>query len=216
MNPTLVTAAAPRLPLGLEPLQRIAAGHVLAPACDSFLFARHGQTERNAQRIFQGPDEPLNATGRSQAVACAAQLAACPIDSVVCSDMLRARETAAIILAERVLPLETSARLRERNFGDLIGSSSAQLDWACVPPGGETLEAFVGRSCDALAWALDRHGRVLVVAHGGTLLVLAALLRLPLTPALLGNAQPLQVSRTGADWSAQPLSAAAAQGLNLA
>ena len=37
-----------------------------------FYFLRHGQTDGNLNRFYQGPETALNATGRSQAAAAAA------------------------------------------------------------------------------------------------------------------------------------------------
>jgi probable phosphoglycerate mutase len=95
--------------------------------------------------------------------------------------------------------------LRERNFGVLIGTSSAQIDWACDPADGESLSVFMGRKHSALARALALPGPVLVVAHGGSLFALAAMLGVPVDMKLLGNAQPLRFARSGATWSVEPL-----------
>ncbi len=59
---------------GLDRLTALARACALAPACDRFFFLRHGQTGRNAARIFQGPDEPLSETGIAQAERAALRL----------------------------------------------------------------------------------------------------------------------------------------------
>ena len=192
---------------GLDLLEHLASAMELQPGCDSFLFVRHGQTACNARRIFQGPEEPLDATGQAQAAACAGLLAATSLASIVCSDMRRARETAAAIAAPHRLRPNPQGGLRERNFGTLIGTSSAQIDWACAPPLGETLDGFVQRSCDGLRLALASPQPLLIVAHGGTLHVLAALLRLTLPLELMANAQPLQLRRVAGHWTVQALAA---------
>jgi len=46
---------------------------------------------------------------------------------------------------------------------------------------------------------------VLIVAHGGTLYVLAALLGVPVDLSVLGNAQPLRFERDGTKWRLKPL-----------
>ena len=197
---------------GLGRLRELAAAFTLELPCDSFLFLRHGQTARNLQRIFQGPEEPLSAHGIGQAQVAAALLADQAVASVVCSDMPRAIMTARIVLQARTdtpLPkLREQASLRERNFGVLIGSSSRELDWDCAPDKGETLEHFIDRTRRALIAALTNAAPVLVVAHGGTLHVLAALLRVPTDNRLLANARPLRFSRAGSGptgWTVQPL-----------
>jgi probable phosphoglycerate mutase len=45
------------------------------------------------------------------------------------------------------------------------------------------------------------------VAHGGSLLVLAALLGVPIDLGVLGNAQPLRFERDGPIWTVKALQA---------
>ncbi|MGJ7525016.1 histidine phosphatase family protein [Variovorax sp. GB1P17] len=191
---------------GLDQLVRIAAAQPLSPACEHFYFLRHGQTGRNAQRIFQDVDEPLSELGLQQAARAADLLAGEPIRTIVCSDARRAFDTAHTVGAALKLEPTRQAALRERNFGALIGTSSANIDWACEPEGGETLTQFVTRKRAALDAALQQQpGPVLVVAHGGTLYALAALLCVPIDFELLGNAQPLRFERHGPTWAITPL-----------
>jgi len=192
--------------------RQCAAAHRLLPAVRQFHFLRHGQTACNASRIFQGPQEPLDATGLAQAERAGRVLAAsgAPIATIVFSDMLRTRQTAEIV--GRSLPHAVPhalAQLRERNFGELVGTSSAHLAWDCDPAQGESLAAFVERTAAGLQDALDRPGPVLVVAHGGTLHALAALLQVETTAALFANAHPLRLDRATHGWTATPLAAAA-------
>ncbi|SFP49916.1 histidine phosphatase family protein [Variovorax sp. 770b2] len=192
---------------GLDALVRIAATQSLAPDCDHFYFLRHGQTGRNALRIFQAVDEPLSELGLQQAAHAAELLAGEPIRTIVCSDARRAFDTAHTVAAALRLTPTAQAELRERNFGALIGTSSANIDWACEPEGGETLTQFVARKRAALDAALKQPAPVLVVAHGGTLYALAALLGVPIDVTVLGNAQPLRFSRArnGLAWAVTPL-----------
>ena len=190
---------------GLDQLFSIAAGQTLDAGCECFYFLRHGQTPCNALRIFQGPDEPLNALGIEQAHSAAGLLAHEPIAAIVSSDMARAMQTAGIVAARPELArlaIVPHAGLRERNFGALNGTSSVNIDWACHPNGGETLEVFVSRTRLGLSFALTHREPTLVVAHGGTLYVLLALLKLPLNLLLLGNAEPLLFQRSHGDWEA--------------
>ena len=203
-----VQAAPGNLGRGLARLREIAASLTLQPAAPAFYFLRHGQTARNALRIFQSPDEPLDPIGRGQAVDAAGVLASEALAKIACSDTLRTRETAALVAARVGVEPVPVAALRERNFGALIGTSSVDLDWDCAPHNGETLGIFVQRTRDALAHALADTAPVLVIAHGGTLHVLAALLGIPVTPSLLANAQPLRFERQTQGWSAIALGAA--------
>ena len=190
---------------GLDQLVRIAEAQPLSPACDHFYFLRHGQTGRNALRVFQAVDEPLSELGLQQAAHAAELLAGEPIRTIVCSDARRAFDTAHTVAAALRLAPTAQAELRERNFGALIGTSSVDIDWACEPEGGETLAQFVARKRRALDAALAQPAPVLVVAHGGTLYALAALLGVPIDTNVLGNAQPLRFARSGPTWGLTPL-----------
>ena len=193
------------MPTGLDDLLHYAAAHPLAPACDDFYFLRHGQTAGNLQRIFQSLAEPLNETGHGQARRAAQLLADVPLATIVCSDAQRVLDTAGAVAAAHGLVPQREPGLRERNFGCLIGTSSAQIDWACDPEGGEALLTFAQRKRAALEHALAQPGPVLVVAHGGSLFALVALLGMAVDLSVLGNAQPLHFERRGLSWNVTPL-----------
>lgn len=201
---------------GLRQLARLAAAEPLAPACDHFYFLRHGQTECNARRIFQATDEPLSALGLQQAARAAELLAGEPIRSIVSSNVHRALTTAHAVSAPHGISPVVFDGLRERNFGALIGTSSANIDWACEPEGGETLPEFVSRKRAALEKALSHPAPVLIVAHGGSLYVLAALLGVPIDMSVLGNAQPLRFERSDPAWRVKALLQAVDGGAALA
>lgn len=139
------------------------------------LLVRHGETEANAARIVQFPDARLSAAGRQQAERLAVRVAECGIAHILCSDMPRALETAAPIVARTGVPLTMEPMLRERDFGDLRGTPYTELrvdpfapDYA--PPNGETWAAFHERV--ERAWtrvsqlAARTTGSLLVVTHG--------------------------------------------------
>ena len=215
-NPAVISAGgAPIAPgqisRGLDGLFAIAASQTLDATCERFYFLRHGQTPRNVLRIYQSQEEPLSALGIEQVQSAASLLAHEPIATIVSSDMTRAWQTAGIVAARPELARHTVMAhpgLRERNFGNLNGTSSVNIDWAFSPDGGETLKAFVARTRLGLAFALTCAEPTLVVAHGGTLYVLMALLKLDLRLHLIGNAQPLlfqrRVGHVG-EWTVTPL-----------
>ena len=208
--------AAPTLIAGLGRLLQLAAAQPLMPVCEHFFFLRHGQTECNAQRIFQATSEPLNATGLAQAQHAAGLLADQGIASIVASDLRRARATAEVVATRHLLAPIFNSGLRERNFGKLIGTSSRDIDWGCEPEAGETLEVFIARSRAGLAEALAQPAPVLLVAHGGTLYALAGLLGVAVDKTLLGNAQPLRFDRDGDAWRVTALAASTQASTNLA
>jgi probable phosphoglycerate mutase len=119
--------------------------------------------------------------------------------------MDRAWQTASIVGAALDLPVSAEILLRERWFGDLVGTSSAGLDWSHDPPNGDRLDDFIARTREGLLAALDTDRSTLVVAHGGTLNVLAGSLRVALQAAHMHNASPLDFQRDGEAWRVTPL-----------
>lgn len=148
------------------------------------LLVRHGQSIWNAERRWQGSaDPPLSADGRAQALALADALRDENVDSVVSSDLIRARETAEIVMAELGLTdLLIEPRFRERDVGEVSGLTVEEIDerwpglldqWRAGTllqmPGGEA--DITPRVTSALAELAARPpGRVvLVVTHGGVI-----------------------------------------------
>ena len=99
--------------------------------------------------------------------------------------------------------MHPEALIRERFFGDWIGTPAAGFDWRKDPPGGETLPVFVERTLQGFGKVLGKGGRPLFVAHGGNLHVLRGALGLPLDAAHVGNALPLRVRRHRKGWQLQ-------------
>ena len=141
----------------------------------AILLVRHGETDGNAARILQRPDVPLNGRGMRQAEQLARRLFAHGFVRILCSDLLRARMTAAPLAARSGLAIEESPLLQERNFGDLRGVPYADLaedpfgpDF--VPPNGEDWPTFRARVADAFAFIVSRRrgvsGTLVVVTHG--------------------------------------------------
>jgi len=113
------------------------------------------------------------------------------LQAVVASDLRRSLETAWCIAAPHGLPVEGWPELREIDFGTWEGKHLADL-WAedpgaargweadarNLPPGfGETFEAFEARIRQAIDRLLRMESaNIVVVAHGGSLRVLGALL----------------------------------------
>src|SRR5262245_16165254 len=88
----------------------------------TFYFLRHGQTDWNAEGRFQGhADIPLNARGILQAEEACRVLKECSVDLIVCSPLVRALKTAAIVGEQLRKPLFVDSELKERSFGSLEG-----------------------------------------------------------------------------------------------
>jgi len=154
-------------------------------------LVRHGETESNKEKRFQGWSEsPLSDKGLRQAEKAGFFLGTKGIDAVYSSDLKRAVHTARIIGANcGVEPVDTPL-LREINFGQWEGLTYNEIEaewgniireWFDDPfcrsaPDGETLEdvrervdSFTGK----LAGYAENSGnqRVVLVSHGGTIRV---------------------------------------------
>ena len=162
------------------------------PMGTRFILVRHGETDWNAERRFQGhTDIPLNAHGTQQARLIRKyfdqlESTGLPLyDHCVSSDLSRAQTTAAIIHGEKIPGVKLDAALRERNYGHLAGLTgdemhlkspeefanlaSRQIDALLL--GGESLRDFFTRVVDVFEQVATKHANrtVLLVAHGGVL-----------------------------------------------
>ena len=162
---------------------------------------RHGETALNVARVLQPAHTPLSQRGRAQARALAERLVPLRLSAIISSDLPRALQTAEAIAAACALPIETSALLHERNFGDLRGRPYDTLGYDPIaadeaPPGGESMAEFEARAAQAWQRVLQAHalagGPIAVVTHG---LVLKAWLR----PGLIdlgGMSLPMHLANT--------------------
>ena len=131
----------------------------------TILIVRHGETDGNAARILQRPDVPLNERGKRQAEQLARRLCASGFASIICSDLVRARMTAAPLAARSGIAVEESPLLQERNFGDLRGVPYAEVAEdpfgpQFAPPNGEDWPTFHARVADAFAFIVSKRRRV--------------------------------------------------------
>ena len=158
-------------------------------------FCRHGETEANVEKRFQGrtTDTPLTANGREQARAIAAILrAACPAAAAldfVSSPLPRARTTMEIIRGKLGLApgaYRTDPRLMEIDLGPWDGLTDAQASarypvqyeerakdkWNVRVPGGENYADVASR---AQSWIADISVDTFAVSHGAFTRVLRGL-----------------------------------------
>jgi broad specificity phosphatase PhoE len=90
----------------------------LTPSGPVLYLARHGETDFNQKKIFQGrSDIPLNEKGLGQACALRALLESVPLTRAYVSPLNRAFTTASIVLEGREIVPVVEARLIEINFG---------------------------------------------------------------------------------------------------
>ena len=145
------------------------------------VLLRHGQTDWNAQRRFQGhADVGLNEIGRQQATDVRPLLARFHFDAVYASPLSRAFDTARLV--RPTSEIHTDERLMEINVGSWAGKTWDEVI-AEMPdynakyangvdfrrsPTGESLAEVVARGLPALTDIVQAHeGKsVLVVSHG--------------------------------------------------
>jgi len=149
-------------------------------------LVRHGETDWNKEGRQQGhTDNPLNETGRSQALETANALKGRTFDVIISSDLSRSIETAEIIAKELGLTLDAKwPELRERSNGDWDGQKMEDVADEFVgvggyrgssfhhltAPHGESLTDFLKRTEDACRKIQEMYPgkKVLLVSHGGT------------------------------------------------
>jgi 2,3-bisphosphoglycerate-dependent phosphoglycerate mutase len=140
----------------------------------TILLARHGETQWNLERRWQGwADPPLNDTGRAQAQALAQQLRDTPFDAVYTSDLRRAHETAEIVAAPHGVPVVADQGLREIDVGSFSGLTHTEVmeRFGGERTDGETREQHAARVLATVERIARVHlgERILLVTHGGTI-----------------------------------------------
>ena len=158
----------------------------------NLILIRHGQSEWNALNQFTGWKDPdLTAKGIEEAHNAGKIISSLKInfDLVFTSALIRAQNTAQIILKEINQPLSTikNQALNERNYGDLAGlnKDDAREKWGyeqvhiwrrsydVPPPGGESLkdtgERVLPFFMKEILPQVCKGKNVLVAAHGNSL-----------------------------------------------
>jgi len=151
----------------------------------SLLLVRHGQSEWNAVKRWQGiADSPLTDLGRRQAEAIGRELSAdadVHFSTIAASDLVRASETAAIIArALGLTNVVSDPRLREADAGPWQGMTPREIaeQWPGYleehrrPVGFETAESVVARAMDVCVDILQRVaeeglGSAIAITHSG-------------------------------------------------
>jgi probable phosphoglycerate mutase len=188
------------------------------------VLVRHAETDWNRAGRCQGiVDTSLNVNGVLQAKALRRLVADADISAAYSSPLLRARETARLMLDRTGVAASPVADLREIDCGRLTGLALDEWEsidpglgacwrnapWEMAFPGGERLSAARGRAMQA--WdslvAAHRGDRILIVGHGhlNRLLVLHAVnadarmfWRVPQPNAAVWH---VRIGAVGAGWS---------------
>ena len=157
----------------------------MLPTSTTLLLLRHGQSEWNAVRRWQGSaDTPLTSLGRRQALAAADRLLDLDIDfcGPWTSDLGRAASTASVIASVVGLgPTIPDRRLREASAGEWEGLTPDEIElrypgWLGAHRRPTTFEPFEGvvsralESLRAIAASVESPDRVpLVITHSGVI-----------------------------------------------
>ncbi len=163
-------------------------------------FVRHGLTDWNAMRRFQGTcDIPLNETGIQQAQAAGARCSQLHIERIYHSTLVRAAKTAEMIADACKAPLIPSPGFNEVCLGRFQGltfeESKAKFPAESAryfadqehvaPPDGESmldLQNRALRTLDSIEQDAKNCERIAVVSHGALLKVLLSqIVGLPLS-----------------------------------
>lgn len=138
-----------------------------------FYYIRHGQTDWNVERRFQGSmDIPLNKTGIAQAHTAKELMRGLPITQIFSSTLQRTRVTADIVNEGLNLPIVGMDGLQEVNFGVYEGKLSPREgfsgEWqkGMTPDQAESYIDFTARVFNAVNEVLEQDGTPLIVAHG--------------------------------------------------
>jgi probable phosphoglycerate mutase len=156
-----------------------------------FLFFRHGETDWNLKKMFQGhTDIPLNETGIEQARALSRRVKHWQPDVILSSDLTRAFQTASFCQLDWKAQLVKTPELREMNLGEVEGLHRDEVLRVVGPdmwakwlghrdqdedfrfPGGESKREARSRILSFLqnyARAHPEHRRIAVSTHGGVL-----------------------------------------------
>jgi len=182
-----------------------------------FYFLRHGETQFNLERKFQGSiDIPLNDTGVAQARAAARVLADHDLTRIVASPANRVLKTASFTSEVTGVPMHIDADLMEFNVGSFEGQcivttkkayglDEADSFMSILPDDAEKWHEFVPRVCASVRRWTDKYDdeNLLIAAHG---LVFRAL-----TLSLLGehlvsqNAEPYHFDPSDGGWQVRRL-----------
>ena len=159
---------------------------------------RHGATEGNDEKRFVGQfDLPLSEKGRQQAKTWCQRLKDDEFSMIWCSNLLRTRETAALVCASMRNNVRLSSDLREINLGLWDGVAMAQIRkqfpelWRARgedfegfhPPGGESFADLQQRVVPVVENIAEQtEGKVLLITHAGVIRVfLCHVLQMPLS-----------------------------------
>jgi 2,3-bisphosphoglycerate-dependent phosphoglycerate mutase len=158
------------------------------------ILVRHGKTVLNSlddsEKLRGWLDVPLSDEGLEEAEMTALQVAQYPVAAIYCSDLLRARQTAAAIARATKLTAHPTHELRPWNVGSLAGKQVStildqlkqlELDPTHPAPDGESFLQFYDRYSMKLRELLEMADRssgcIVAVTHVRNLLAAPTILQ---------------------------------------
>lgn len=170
---------------------------------------RHGKTDWNVKHKLQGrTDIPLNDEGRLMAERACEEYKDIHFDVCYCSPLIRAKETAKLLLKGRNIPIITDDRLIEMSFGAYEGTENSfeipdcPINVLFMEPekyktpveGAESLEDLYSRTGSfirEIAEPLLREGKdVLIVGHAAmNSSIICQIKRIPIEKFWSANAE---------------------------
>jgi probable phosphoglycerate mutase len=141
-----------------------------------YVISRHGESTLNLENRINGdPALPVALTenGREEARMLGQQIRHIPIEVCIHTQFSRTRDTAAVALERRNVPLEVEPLLDDVKVGELEGETLEEYRaWKRLHtrrdpfPGGESLDDAARRNAQAFRTLVERPERtILVVAH---------------------------------------------------
>lgn len=130
---------------------------------------RHGETEENKKHILQGlMPGTLTEEGKRQAESSVDELKSYSIGLILCSDIKRCQDTAAIINKQLHLQTIYTPLLRERDWGDATGMVVDGVTKIVIPENAESVATMRKRAKLFLDYVQSAFPgqTILAVSHG--------------------------------------------------
>lgn len=149
-------------------------------------ITRHGETEWNRQRRFQGTlNSELTEKGILAAELLSERIADIELDYIIASPIKRAYHTAEIVRGQKDIEIIKMEGFKEINLGDFEGRNYDEINevfahelkaiednpFANRYPNGENLMEFYERVEESFKEVIEKYKgkKTLIVAHGGTI-----------------------------------------------
>ncbi|MGB4439334.1 MAG: histidine phosphatase family protein [Sedimentibacter sp.] len=157
-------------------------------------FTRHGETEWNKQKRFQGSkNSALTEKGILAAELLSSRIEEIELDCIISSPLMRAYHTAEIVRGNKNIEIIKHDGFKEINLGDFEGMRYDEIMENCGDvlnkieddpfnnryPNGENLFEFYKRVEKSFKETIDKYKdkNTLIVAHGGTIKCIESYIR---------------------------------------